>query len=512
MRARAALTALLAALLPASVQPWSPPPASAEPAPTAIYEALGLRGRPADLVVLLDTSGSMRSQQKTVERQLKGLLLAKGEHDAVTLVRFDRRPHRTGVLEGDEDVDALPAPTGEFSDLGRALAWVVHRVAEQPTRLTAVMLISDGIQDPAPGSPYGRGDGPAWKELRGQAAKLKPQPLVFSFPIGDAEIRRHQDEIIERVFPQNAQILDPREAQARKDLSRLREEALRAEARRLVAPDLTRGVDLRWQQSDVRLDPAEGTATLTLDVRSETEVLPLELRSVEVTVSAGDRRMTGRSTAPAPIPLRPDGTVSVPIQVSWDKPPLIPMRPFVIELDRTVQAAVRLATPWESDLRLLGLSFGEREARTETARGSGAMRGEPAYWVFALAAVLLVALLMSRFMYVRAERKLPPKMRGLLWSAYLHAAGEEWKEHKLGPVRLGGHRRVRTGDLAPALELPGGTAQGSVEVRAAPDDGVTITYYPDATAGRNDTADCPPGQKVMINGVEFIHKAMSEDG
>ncbi|MFI7131126.1 hypothetical protein ACIBQ1_35945 [Nonomuraea sp. NPDC050153] len=504
MRARAALAALMLVAWPLSA------PAAADPEPTALYKALDLKEHPADYIVLLDTSGTMGSRQEDVKDQLKGLLKAKGEQDGVTLVRFDRRPYHRSVLETDKDVDALPTPSGEYTDIGRALEWVVRYLRDHPSRLTAVMLVSDGIQEPAPGSPYGSANGPAWVKLRDQAAELKPQPLLYTFPLGGADVRRHQDEIVERVFPENAQILDPRQSRsARKDLSVVRDDSLRAEARRRVAADLKRGVAATWKQPDVRLDPAQGTGTLTLDVRSRTEALPLELGAVEVVVSDGKERVTGRSTLPSPIRIEPGRSVAVPIELSWARPPLVRVQPVALDLSRTVQVSATVQTPWEGDLGLLGLSYGKRNITTDAARVTGSYQGGPSWWAAALLAVLLGLLLLPLLWWRRAVKHRLPKMAGVLWSAYVKDAEDAWDERMLGPVQLGGRRVVHTSELAPVLDLPGGSVQGSVDVRAAPG-GIKITYAPEGSAGRSDTATCPLGRKVMINGVEFIYKTTSE--
>ncbi|MEV4578317.1 vWA domain-containing protein [Nonomuraea jabiensis] len=504
MRARAILAALVLVAWP------MPAPAAADPEPTALYDALDLKERPADYIVLLDTSGTMSSQQNAVKQQLKGLLKAKGKQDSVTLVRFDRRPYHRSALETDEDVDGLPTPVGEYTDIGRALEWVVRYLREHPSRLAAVMLVSDGIQEPAPGSPYGSANGPAWDKLRDQAAGLKPQPLLYTFPFGGADVRRHQDEIVERVFPANAQILDPRQSQATKDLSMVKDDSLRAEARRRVAADLKRGVAATWKQPDVRLDPARGTGSLTLDVRSQTEVLPLELRAVEVEVSDGKERVTGRSVLPAPIRIEPGRTVPVPIELSWAQPSLIRVQPVALDLSRTVRVRATVQTPWEGDLGLLGLSYGKQQIGTDAARVSGSYRGAPSWWAAAAAVVLVAALIVLSLWWRRARRRRLPKMTGVLLSAYVKDAEDAWDEHTLGPVHLGGRRSVRTAELAPELDLPGGSVKGTVDVRAAAD-GITITYAPEGLPGRSDTATCPLGRRVMINGVEFIYRTTSED-
>jgi hypothetical protein len=140
--------------------------------PTAVSCDSGGRVRESvDWILLIDTSGSMnRNVEGTtpldrVKDSLRELTQNILEGDSVTLYTFDSEVKRVAFtrIEGQQDKDSILKVVdgvrahGAYTQIGEAIQVAVKRAREfqtppDPNRNTSILLFTDGIDEPRPGS------------------------------------------------------------------------------------------------------------------------------------------------------------------------------------------------------------------------------------------------------------------------------------------------------------------------------------------------------------------------
>lgn len=278
----------------------SPSPAAAEPAtPTRaeIFAALGADKVPADYVVLLDTSGSMRAENRyaSAVQSLGGLFEALSPDDRVALYTFDDAvyPQYLGpsrpAAELTGKLPPAPNPTGS-TDLGRAMAAVLDELQRDGAAPVAnVVLVTDGAHDPAAGSPYLDPASPAWTTLR-QRTKQEggPARTVYAVPLGDGTSGA---AVVKSVFDGTV-VLKPADVQnLREYLNRSKGRVEIEKARSLLRGDIGAAVQAQWTIGPV----SDGQAQVSVKLTSTAEHVPLEIENVRLEADDGATQVTAPS-------------------------------------------------------------------------------------------------------------------------------------------------------------------------------------------------------------------------
>ena len=143
-----------------------------------------------DLIVMVDTSASMFPYFDDLMNYLVHDLLATRLHrgDTFHLLSFDSTPEVEIALEmnSPEASDRafgrilLLHPLGRYTDLVAAIQFLYKYVKELPeTNRKQIILITDGVHDPPPGSPYKLGDADVRRLVDDAATAMKKEGWRF---------------------------------------------------------------------------------------------------------------------------------------------------------------------------------------------------------------------------------------------------------------------------------------------------------------------------------------------
>lgn len=161
------------------------------PAPVLCRRA-GLDTLQASFIVVVDESGSMQGMWPAVKGAVASLGDAIPKSDRVRLVLFSGSAREMAMpWSADQgtrsawqrQVEQLPAPRGQHTDLARSLEKALEILrAEPPERQQFVFILTDGLHDPPPDSPYPVASRAAWQErLRQEVRTLAAvRPLRFT--------------------------------------------------------------------------------------------------------------------------------------------------------------------------------------------------------------------------------------------------------------------------------------------------------------------------------------------
>lgn len=459
-----------------------------------VYEKLGVGDVASDHIVLVDTSLSMSGPRyDDVRAGLGRYFAALAPQDVVTVIPFDTAavPNPVSTPVG-RSPDALlqrlpPAPTGLDTDIGRgieAALGVLGRPGAPP--IATVVLLTDGVHDPAAGSPYPFTEGKGWKSLAERAAGLtKESVTAFAVPLGG---EAGGATLLKQVFPA-ADVLPVGAIGALTDrLDRPRAASQAAKAKQIIAADLTRGVEVRWP-ADRLAGLRAGDNRMTVTLRATTEHIPL--RVTGMALGTDDPTVTARLATPG-VSLEPGASAPVEMVVTWS-PGTGSWRPS----DRrrtapTITLNGVVDTPWARVLANdIKVSYQPRIGPpSERGRGSTQL-GHPDRWVIGTT-VVLAAVVVTVILLRRRSR---PAVSGLVTAVQ---AGRV-----LGTMTLDGRRSQRFGD---GLGVSGtGIVSGR---RQRGPDGKPLTrllveYSPDGAANRARSDACPLGGSVYLNSVRF---------
>jgi len=484
--------------------------AAPSPAPSPIYANLHLDRTPISYVVLLDTSPAMQPQSTWVQGELTALLAALPSNPDVTVIGFDRRIEQDLRVRAAGDLNSLGAPAGQGSDLGRALETAVGGLENGPPRAAAIIPLVASAPSPEPSSPYAVGTGTAWSDLGKRAADLfsRVDAYVFPFLFMSDPARQSTTALLNQVFPGRVDE-GPGLLAAGPDLVQVKDEMLKRLALEALAPDRTASVTAQWPKAPPALDPGRSSATVDLSLHSSASRVPLRVSKLRFTVTGS--KVAAHASAATPVDLRPGATVQVPVTLSWDAQDG-GFGTRTVDLSYHIDVTGDVTTPWQQDLA--GIGFGPFkptfQGAQETLAGSGTVwpsEGADVLYGTAGMVIFLVLLFGGAALIDRLTR---PRMAGSLSALYNRPHDDDpatVEEVTLGPVRIGGLAELKTTNLAPPH------LGGAVDVRPGTGStGLVITYTPKDDTSRKDSADCPPGGTVMVNGVLFVHHENDPNG
>ncbi len=461
----------------------------------AIYAALNVDRVPADYVILIDTSSSMRSggRYDAVKNSLRSFFAALAPEDQVTLIPFagDAVPAWQGAAGRSPDalIDRLPpGADGANTDIGKALEVAVKTLGRQGAPTTAnVVLLSDGEHDPARGSQYPFTSGYAWNELKANAAKL-PQISIrgTAIPLAGAT----GATLLGQVFAQTETINPAAIGELAAALDKTKEAARAAKAKPILAEDLARTVEVNWAKG-------ANASGMRLTFHSPMRHLPLQISRITVSTTAPGVQL---SVSPSSVTLAPGQSSTVEVTADWDTGgrSFLPISTSFIRVPVTATAEV--SSPWadalRNDLALAwspGLPGNSHEAELSAQRGS---------WMWWLTAIALLAVLAMIFRSLRM-RYMHPALHGVL-SASRQGSDDvtqmplRGRQSKLTAANIGlpGYgevRLARTAVLSPSVDL-------------------VIRYSRDGSPGSLATARCAPNGSTELGDVTFAWRPARQSG
>ena len=315
-----------------------------------VVEALGLASEPADYVLLVDTSGSMKAggRYEQVREQLRKLLTGLDSDDRLSLLTFDStvvKRYRGDVGANPDAVLAhLPATaSGDRTDIGAAIDGGLTQLESADThRLAALILITDGLMDTVPTAKYAKVDSASWKKLKSRAAGLEKSHDLAAYAVS---LTTATDAgLLKKVVPQATEVsadeVGTRFAQVAGDLVQL--QAAKALKDELAAP-ITVALT-----GDLGAALANGTTVpLRLDISSPYQHVPVVLSHLSLQGADGLQLVV--TGLPDLISVEPGATATATAQVGVTGS---------AGSGSTVALSAKVSSPWSKVLeRDLGLTF-----------------------------------------------------------------------------------------------------------------------------------------------------------
>nr|WP_300151846.1 vWA domain-containing protein [Propionicimonas sp.] len=303
-----------AAVLGVLAATWmTPAVARAETGVDEVVAALGLTSEPADYVVLVDTSGSMKADGRyaRVRHELGTLIDGLDSDDRVSLLTFDSkavRRFRGAVGENPSAVTSkLPATAaGDHTDIGAAIAAGLTELERPDThRLAALILITDGKLD-APGSKYANVKSSAWKQLKARATELGGSHQVAAYAVS---LSASTDAgLLKKVFPQATEVAA---SQVGAQFAGVDGDLIRLQAADVLRNELSQPIQVHWT-GDLGAALADGTPVdAQVEIVSPFTHVPVKLTDLAVQVPPGlEVRLTG---LPDAVVLQPGARVALPV-------------------------------------------------------------------------------------------------------------------------------------------------------------------------------------------------------
>jgi hypothetical protein len=329
-------------------------PVAAQAAPSVdvdqVVAALGLASEPADYVLLVDTSGSMKQggRYTQVRNQLRKLLAGLDADDRVSLLTFDStvvKRYRGDVGPNPDAVlSHLPAAaSGDYTDIGAAIDGGLSQLESPDThRLAALILITDGVMDTLPNSRYAKVDSASWKKLTTRTVSLQQDHELAAYAVSLTSTT--DAGLLKKAMPQATEVsadeVGTRFAQVSGDLVKL--QAAAALKEELAAPIK---VVLTGNLGTALADGA--TVPLQLDISSAYPHVPVVLGDLKL--QATDGLLLVVTGLPETIGLEPGATASATVQVGVTGS---------ANPNSTVSLSATVASPWGNVMEKdLGLTF-----------------------------------------------------------------------------------------------------------------------------------------------------------
>jgi hypothetical protein len=244
---------------------------------------------PADVGILLDASLSMKHHHYDDVRQAVVEFTSTLTNNEILSLRVfgdiagapleDRADKIAGNVAG-----RLPKePLFQYTDLGLAILKGLEFLERSgSSEAQTLFLITDGMHQPPPGSPYSRdfaGDR-NWQALRERAQSLcqKRQVMIYGFGLG----RQTDVALLRQVFPTtNVELIVGDAAQVVSALRRVRENLRQVQLRRAVEQELNGGtVGVQLDRSEI--DGAADGFTQPVTIRNNYRHLPVIIERVEL--------------------------------------------------------------------------------------------------------------------------------------------------------------------------------------------------------------------------------------
>lgn len=407
-----------------------------------LLELFGAPSIPADYTLVVDTSSSMRDADPPASKEAKKGIArfakAVPTGDRVTLIYFDEAPRTvySKRIKSKKDRTDLAKQgasekfNGQATDIGAALGDAQKRMSSpraSAVEVQTLLFISDGANNPPPGSPYSvRPTNKAWDALGETGDALADSHVLNVTGIGVGTTAGV--DLLRAAFPADViTILDLPSDQLAGVFSDVIAQTQLNKIRTEVSSDLASGVSA---EVDIPRLKEGGEATLTLTNTREKLDTTVTLDAVALRVEGGDEipvEVDPASTQPVtlrpgesvdyPLILHPEGAVDTSIALG---------QPSVVE-PVAAEVAVTLGTPSAPLLKRLYVndkldpeSLG-RSSTLATVDEDVVVRTGVPLWVLGLAA-LLAALFVWLLVWLYRLWRVPPKLMDVL--SYRDAEGK----------------------------------------------------------------------------------------
>lgn len=169
-----------------------------------LYRLFQIKKVGADIVMAVDTSLSMKESFPAVKKSLTGFVGALQANDRITLILFDNQARRVyrGPARGTRLKKSLPGQPnseGQKTDIGEAVSRVLNELDAPGRRLPVVVFITDGKEEPVPGSQFAVRHDAAWQAVKDRATgRSAKEAIVHAIGLKqDTDIG-----LLARVWPQ----------------------------------------------------------------------------------------------------------------------------------------------------------------------------------------------------------------------------------------------------------------------------------------------------------------------
>jgi hypothetical protein len=375
-----------------------------------VYAGLGLSGVETHYVVLVDTSGSMETNNlyRYVKDGLTSFAGALDPLDTMTMIAFNETPADacfTGsVFEPSEVLRCLPKKaTGKSTDIGAAVDAALTDLKAAKAPVSIVLLISDGDQAAPDGSPYGAPSlkSPAWAALRKRADAL-PNLYAYALQLGKSTSAKTLGVVFRNTQTLNAKTAD----EVRGKLAPPKDEVLRKAAHGLLAPDMNKPVTVSWNSKTTGINAADGGVDIQLTIQSDAEYVPLTLTGVSLVQEDGKRLDV--DYLPSKIELLPNVPYVALVHVAWSVPPWPRLSDHPVNVLAHLRLQMTVTSSWdkvigEQKLKRTTQVLGEQSI---TISGSG-VAGRSISFFIGLP-LLVIALIVLVIALIRRRRRDSP--------------------------------------------------------------------------------------------------------
>lgn len=242
---------------------------------SALYTLFNVDLPPADIVLLMDVSGSMLGKYDTARAAAIQFVSALSEREHLHLRLFAgvvSTPLDASGVEARQRIEQFLPPSplpGQGTDLGMAIQKGIEFL-ERPgsASVQIFLLITDGIHQPPASSPYSRdfaGDDD-WRILRERAQNLCQQHtvLVYGFGIGN----QTDIQLLQQLFPvQNVELVVGNVNEMANFLLQIREQIRQVQLAAAIESDLKQG-ELQVSLQPTRIKGSASNFTIVATVRN----------------------------------------------------------------------------------------------------------------------------------------------------------------------------------------------------------------------------------------------------
>jgi len=366
------------------------------PAPELCARA-GLDTIPASYLLVVDESGSMRPMWSGMRGALAefGQAVPEGSELDVRLFAGGVRqliPPTVSTAEKQQrwaqELGNLAPPTGAHTDLGRAAENALEKLrSAPPDQLQFLFILTDGEQDPPPGSRFPPGWNSAWETLASEAEQIT---AARSVQVSLIRLAPEADvTMLQRVFP-DAVVTDAMTSEALRQWfeGQARESSVN-KLRLLIADDLERPAAIISSSQPVE-SYAHRTRLQQVQITSGRRLLTTRVADrVSVAISAETRLEFAE-----PVVVAPGEEVSAAVAVvGHGVPPYMPPRWIQHRVMHSATHPVQIGP--EEELRRIGVSPGvpRDHIRFDLAVSQGGFAGWPLFLAtLAISLILVVAL------------------------------------------------------------------------------------------------------------------------
>jgi hypothetical protein len=307
--------------------------ASTPTPPATVAARLGASHIPAEIVILVDISGSMTSdglypQVQQVLPSFIANLRKQDPRDVVAVVTFGTKSDTQTVYLGLPTASSIPLPAtarSSSTDFGYAFQKALNILSQATARIKVggVLLMSDGELDAPGDQQYATYSAPGWNKLRAMANGLGISVTGYGLPLtSNQTYTQSVNMALSHVFAQR-QTLTADLGNIGAQLNLAAQQIMDSRVAAAAQLDSGRGVAVAWpglpgQAGTPALDLGAGSADIKVRLTPMTSRIPLSVDGLTVTASGFPVPVTA-SLPSRTAHLVPGRPVTLPVHLTWRK-------------------------------------------------------------------------------------------------------------------------------------------------------------------------------------------------